>query len=228
MSLSIERIVFYKCPICKTQRKTERLIQQCLESCLEIQRAEKIHSDRINTVRLQATSSEHFAELIIKYSKEWYNVEVRFDSIPDRLQLCNASHNSPVGLPTNWCGRNDDKGYLSYYLGYSGNWKGEVSGRIPNLGKVDYGTFGEVGRWAGIAFIEAMFPGMNLGSGNGGQNFRQDGILFMRDFPLMREVVVHPALMLLSPDAVEREHIEHLVREDEFEKTYKQKQARDI
>lgn len=214
----------YHCPVCGKSHAQMMLAEHCRSKCLEQKRVESIHHERIHRARNEATSIHNFVELIVKYSKEWYGIEVGFKEYPNgTLKPLSSSHNSPVGCPQNWGGHGDKDEIPRTYLGWQGRWEGQAVGTVPNLGTVDYGTFRRPKEQADLGFLRVVFPGINTGTGCPGDKFSIEGKLFLHDFPKIVEEYKSRNLILdlTNPNSNVRTLAEQFKIESEQVKKYR-------
>lgn len=136
----------------------------------------------INEPRLTATSIEDYR---LKVMKLWNQVnskhgvqmlELYFDNMT-WSNKCSNSHSAPIGYQENWCGNRDKEGIPKGYPGWKGRIKGKLSAWKSLIG---YGLYPEDKHGFGI-----KIPGLNTGSGGGGDLFQYELTLFVYDFPLI-------------------------------------------
>lgn len=134
--------------------------------------ASEIHSKKeeyANYCRLNATSSEHFKELLEVKAKEFWGIELKFTKWDFRYGNISNTHSAPIGKPTNF---SRVKGVPQYYMGFSGKCEGTCIIRDqPHNGLMD--------------FTRYFVNGLNIICGSVGLTFDCQGNFFIDDFPLI-------------------------------------------
>lgn len=130
-----------------------------------------------NLVRLEANSLTDAINLLVKYSKVYYKVDLRIDSYPARFGIARITHSCPLGKKTNW---GSDIQFPVGHLGWSGTWKGEIRGSYKSF-------FSSTDRPSLSDYLDKSpaFYGFHTGTGSGGDNFDISGEIFLEDFPKM-------------------------------------------
>jgi len=108
-------------------------------------------------------------ELILK---SVVGVKITFTSYPFQFGDVSNSHNAPIGYEQNW---HRERSKPTTYPGYKGLW----GGTVEVIGKPNYE----------VCFDEVVdiFPPLNTGTGNFGSTFSGDGMLWVFDFPKIKE-----------------------------------------
>lgn len=122
--------------------------------------------------------SENFADVIeiLVEDIEQLGIKLSFTGYPNvTSETVSNSHNAPKGYPQNWR-RGDDK--PKGYPGVHGRWGGKVE-------LIDNSYFKSV---PSFSVITSLFPFIKTGSGTTGQNFGVSGMMFVYDFPKIKEL----------------------------------------
>ena len=218
-----QKLILWQCMKCGTRFDTEEKAVVCYNKAVDREKFLAGLEFKKNIARLEAESHHHFVELVTKYAKEWYGLEILFNSYPGMAKglfepsMQSNTHNSPVGLPTNFMGH----AHLPRaYLGWYGRWEGEVVGTIPDLGSTSYGFGNDIGSKGDLSFLKEFFRGLNTGTGCPAAKFSICGLLFLTDFPKAKEKVLEQlddVTILTHPEKGVRDQAEMLRRGIELE-----------
>lgn len=122
--------------------------------------------------------SENFAdviEILVEDIKQ-LGIKLSFTGYPNvTSETVSNSHNAPKGYPQNWR-REDDK--PKGYPGVHGRWAGMVE-LIDNSYFKSVPTFSD---------ITSLFQFIKTGTGSTGKDFHVSGMMFVYDFPRMKEL----------------------------------------
>ena len=153
--------------------KSEGAAKRDYNKIVETKRiASEVHSKKeeyANYCRLNATSSEHFKELLEVKAKEFWGIELKFTKWHFSYSKVSNTHSSPIGKPTNF---SRVKGVPEYYMGFSGKCEGTCI--FPNR------------IYQGIHDLARNnVNGFNVLCGAVGRDFDCQVNLFIDDFPLI-------------------------------------------
>ncbi len=177
----MKKVSLYKCEGCSfTGSKKQVTAHE--KTCPEAEKIQKKSDQEIlvkemqTNIRFKAKSISHLEQLLNEYSKATgENLTVRLSV---QFNECvSITHHAPVGKETNWGHSNPDlpKGYPGY------------EGRVEFVKPV------KSGEYAGHMFTGWMrggkVDGFHTGSGGGGYEASYDCMLFVEDFPLIKEKV---------------------------------------
>lgn len=122
--------------------------------------------------------AENFAdviEILVEDIKQ-LGIKLSFTGYPNIFsESVSNSHNVPTGYSKNWR-RDADK--PKGYPGVNGRWHGKVE-LIDKTYFKNAPTFGD---------LPSMFPFIKTGSGSCGEEFSQGGMMFVYDFPKIKEL----------------------------------------
>lgn len=122
--------------------------------------------------------SENFADVIeiLVDGVKQLGIKLSFVGYPNVFsESVSNSHNAPNGYPQNWR-REDDK--PKGYPGVHGRWHGKVE-------LIDTSYFKHTPSFSDIS---TLFSFIKTGTGSSGKDFSQSGMMFVYDFPKIKEL----------------------------------------
>lgn len=126
----------------------------------------------LHVVRNTATSIAHLKELLVSHLKEHHGIDLVLSKFDLRFSRSRRSHNSPIGMSTDWSDRTE-------FPCFHGSIAGSISG----------------GDIIQINWLSDIFPsrvrGINTCGGSGPlTSFDYQIVLFLADFPLLEKQYV--------------------------------------
>jgi hypothetical protein len=141
-----------------------------------------VNSIRRKAKKIRLTSKsineviENLKELFLEYG-----IKIAFHNYPSTFSIavCN-SHKAPIGYKTNWGKQKGD--VPTSYPGFERRWSGNIEvvdkAKAKTVFSGNHPSFGD---------ITDIVDFLCTGSGNSGDNFSIDGMLWLYDFPLINE-----------------------------------------
>ena len=173
--MKIETVKHYACDICKTRYDEEQLAMNCEESCRadeeRIKNANEKEEKR-NSLRLKATSPQHFAQLLSEWAEKEYGkpVMVKFSEL-SQTEMASNSHGCPVDGERNW-----------------DRIQGKPLGYPAITGVMTFSSIRAENLYSSSDLFENI-QGIYMGSGGSGRNgfLAYDITLWLQDFPLFHQ-----------------------------------------
>ena len=186
--MGMKEVKMLECSICH-KTFSETISKEHWKKCdgKERRRIARIEKDKKynnirNSIRFKAEGPHHFVELINKYVKLRYKIDlnIKIHHVKYLKELTN-SHHAPIGGVQNWGSK---PGLPTGYPGYIGrvqfNYKGKSKTKVKKA-MLDIKDF--VGN--------NMLPGFNTGSGGGGaEGGTYELFLYIEDFPKIKSKIM--------------------------------------
>lgn len=185
--MNVQAIQAYACPHCDTTFVEQTKAEKCFSACGKRKVKEeknkarlKTWTERMNYIRLNATSIKEIQELLVSEAKKHFGAVFKFTTFEMNFGDVSNSHSAPIGKVTNWCQRS--KAQPTSYIGFSGRVEGQwlKDGRGRENDVVD--SFGDL-----FSDYDRTFQGFHTGTGGAtSKSFYYHFEFFLDDFPKLK------------------------------------------
>lgn len=182
----------YKCNYCGSVNEYRLGYNRCMRNCAKAKR-EKLKEEQLrnnfieiaDSIRLSITSIHQLAPEIINWFKKYYNRDLQLQITDLRFREVSNAYEAPIEGVVNWEQKeNKPKSYLG--------WTGKISGQSDIWEKpIKHLLTGRELRCISDCFSRyegSLIRGVKTGTGGGGNKFSYEVILFLNDFPKVKEI----------------------------------------